>query len=383
MDRQLFPKELNGKSADEKIKYFKNLTIAHPKLMAAFKGFKEKISVADNNEILLVFGPSGVGKSTLFNKIITYYNELYMEEMLMDKGLIPIVGEEAVAPDDGRFDWKDFYIRALTSLNEPLINYKINIDANKGLIPSEKGKSAYRRAMENALVYRKPIAFLIDEAQHISRISKGKSLRNQMDTLKSLASKSRVPFVLFGTYEILKFRNLSGQLIRRGIDIHLPRYKLEIKEDRDAFQSVLWTFQRHLPFYEEPKLVENWEYFYIHSIGCIGNLKIWLNRTVEYSLMDNYHKKTLDLNDFKKFEMSVDKIEKMADETIEMEKQIAEEKVCEIKERISRKLGWGINQYEENSLTSKPYKTKIKVGERKPNRDQIGIEEFKNEKTNL
>ena len=39
--------------------------------------------------------------------------------------------------------------------------------------------------------------------------------------------------------------------------------------------------------------------------------------------------------------MSVDKIEKMADETIEMEKQIAEEKVCEIKERISRKLGWG------------------------------------------
>ena len=112
-----------------------------------------------------------------------------------------------------------------------------------------------------------------------------------MDTLKSLASKSRVPFVLFGTYEILKFRNLSGQLIRRGIDIHLPRYRLEIKEDRDAFQSVLWTFQRHLPFYEEPKLVENWEYFYIHSIGCIGNLKIWLNRTVEYSLMDNYHKK--------------------------------------------------------------------------------------------
>lgn len=43
MDRQLFPKELNGKSADEKIKYFKNLTIAHPKLMAAFKGFKEKL----------------------------------------------------------------------------------------------------------------------------------------------------------------------------------------------------------------------------------------------------------------------------------------------------------------------------------------------------
>src|SRR5690606_28175779 len=123
-------------------------------------------------------------------------------------------------------------------------------------------------------IYREPHAFMIDEAQHIARIASGKSLRNQMDTLKSLASVSMVPFVMFGTYELLKFRNLSGQLIRRGIDVHFPRYKAKLEEDRASFQSVLWTFQKHLPFKVEPKLVEHWEYFYVHSIGCVGNLKI-------------------------------------------------------------------------------------------------------------
>ncbi|PID15760.1 MULTISPECIES: AAA family ATPase [unclassified Sporosarcina] len=153
MDGQLFPKQLILKSANDKIDYFKKLTVAHPKLINAYQEFKNKISVAEKNEILLVFGPSGVGKSTLFNKIIDDYNKIYLTEMLVDKGLIPIVGTEAIAPDDGRFDWKDFYIRSLTSLNEPLINHKVNLEVHpNGIMPSDKSKNAYRRAMENALL---------------------------------------------------------------------------------------------------------------------------------------------------------------------------------------------------------------------------------------
>lgn len=384
MDGQLFPNELILKSANEKIDYFKNLTVAHPKLMSAYEEFKNKISVADKNEILLIFGPSGVGKSTLFNRIINDYNKNYLTEMLLDKGLIPIVGTEAVAPDDGRFDWKDFYIRSLTSLNEPLINYKVNIEVySKGITPSDKSKNAYRRAMENALIYRKPHAFLIDEAQHISRIARGKSLRNQMDTIKSLASISMVPFVLFGTYEILKFRNLSGQLIRRGIDVHLPRYKADITDDREAFQSVLWTFQKHLPFKNEPDLIGHWEYFYMHSVGCVGNMKLWFNRTVDYSLSNDMNKKTLTIDDFEKFELSLDKVEKMADEAIEMEKYVEESNSeQERKERVSLKLGMDTNQREEKSISPNSSKQRRRIGERKPNRDRIGVDEFENVKIN-
>ncbi len=384
MDGQLFPKGLLLKSANEKIDYFKNLTVAHPHLIKTYEEFKNKISVADKNEILLIFGPSGVGKSTLFNRVIEDYNKTYLTEMLNDKGIIPIVGTEAIAPDDGRFDWKDFYIRSLSSLNEPLINYKINNEVySKGIMPTDKSKNAYRRAMENALIYRKPYAFLIDEAQHISRIARGKSLRNQMDTLKSLASISMVPFVLFGTYEVLKFRNLSGQLIRRGIDIHLPRYKVDIADDRDSFQNVLWTFQKHLPFINEPNLIDHWEYFYMHSIGCVGNMKLWFNRTLDHSLSNDMKKKTLTINDFEKFELSLEKVEKMVDEAIEMEKYVEDsDSENERRNRVSIKLGMGCNQSEEKGTSHKSSKQRGRVGERKPNRDQVGVDEYKDAKIN-
>ncbi|MFC5591558.1 AAA family ATPase [Sporosarcina soli] len=369
MGDQLFPTELLLKSANERISYFKNFTIAHPKLKSAFKEFEDNISVANKNEILLIFGPSGVGKSTLFNKIINHYNKIHKEDMIKDKGFVPIVGLEAIAPDDGRFDWKDFYIRSLGSLYEPLINQKKILNAGE-LSQPLNSKNAYRRAMENALIYRRPRAFLIDEAQHLSRVARGRSLRNQMDILKSLASVSMVPFVLFGTYEILKFRNLSGQLIRRGMDVHFPRYKAEIEDDREAFQNILWTFQKHLPFNDEPNLVENWEYFYIHSVGCVGNLKIWFNRTVEYSLLNNQDIKTLDLCDFKKFEVSLDKIEKMADESIEMEKHF-EDMDSECKKRVLMKFGFDTKN---DKQSQKNEKQRGKVGERKPNRDHVGFQ---------
>lgn len=370
MSEQLYPQELILKSVDERISYFKNFTIAHPKLKMAFKDLEDNISVAEKNEILLIYGPSGVGKSTLFKKIIEHYYKIHLEEMVRDKGFIPIVGEEAIAPDDGRFDWKDFYIRSLCSLHEPLINHKKIVHVNsKELNQTVNSKNAYRRAMENALIYRKPRAFLIDEAQHISRIARGRSLRNQMDILKSLASVSLVPFVLFGTYEILKFRNLSGQLIRRGMDVHFPRYKAELEEDREAFQNILWTFQKHLPFSHEPQLVDDWEYFYVHSVGCVGNLKLWFNRTVEYSLLNNQEKKTLELCDFKKFEISIDKIERLADETIEMEKHV-DDFDSDCKSRVRLKFGFS-NKSEET--TQKNGKQKRKVGERKPNRDNVGL----------
>ena len=63
-----------------------------------------------------------------------------------------------------------------------------------------------RSSLENALKYRKTLAFFIDEAQHITFNSSAKSSNNQMNMIKSLASTTSTPHVLFGTYEILDFR---------------------------------------------------------------------------------------------------------------------------------------------------------------------------------
>ena len=85
--------------------------------------------------------------------------------------------------------------------------------------------SEYHHAVERALRFRRPVAVLIDEAQHLARMGSGRRLSDQLDVIKSIANCTGTVHVLLGTYELLAFRNLSAQLSRRSIDIHFPRYR--------------------------------------------------------------------------------------------------------------------------------------------------------------
>ncbi|MDJ0574677.1 MAG: hypothetical protein QNJ65_05865, partial [Xenococcaceae cyanobacterium MO_234.B1] len=64
-------------------------------------------------------------------------------------------------------------------------------------------------------------------------------LLDQLDWIKSMTNVTGVLHILIGTYELLDFRNLSGQASRRGLDIHFPRYLYQNEQDRLDFQSVL------------------------------------------------------------------------------------------------------------------------------------------------
>jgi hypothetical protein len=44
--------------------------------------------------------------------------------MATDPGHIPVVSVEAIAPEQGTFNWRDYYLRALQALEEPLLEHK-------------------------------------------------------------------------------------------------------------------------------------------------------------------------------------------------------------------------------------------------------------------
>ena len=100
-------------------------------------------------------------------------------------------------------------------------------------------------------------------------MASGRKLQDQLDCIKSLANMGDTVHVLVGTYELLAFRNLSGQLSRRSADIHFRRYRIDSETDVRAFKSVLWDFQRHLPLSQEPDLLRHWQYCYERTIGCV------------------------------------------------------------------------------------------------------------------
>jgi hypothetical protein len=91
------------------------------------------------------------------------------------------------------------------------------------------------------------------------------------------------------------FRKVNPPLALRSIDVHFPRYDMTKEQDGLIFKSILWALQRQLPVEEEPLLAQkHWEFLYARSIGCIGLLKLHLNRALNCALKEGACTLTLD-----------------------------------------------------------------------------------------
>jgi DNA polymerase III delta prime subunit len=382
-----FPRDLLQRTTHERLAYFRSYTIAHPRLKMVSDKLRQAIQEPAGRALILVIGPTGVGKTTLRLRIEQELKEQFLTSHEPDAGRIPVVGFEAVAPDSGNFNWKDYYRRALRALEEPLIDYKIDYatrqvsrkPAGEFTIANRGGNNELRQAMEQALRHRRPAAVLIDEAQHLTKMASGRRLSDQLDCLKSLASLTGCVHVLIGTYELLPCRNLSGQLSRRSIDIHFPRYRADDPDDAIAFQRVIFSFQRHLPLLREPELWRDWEYCYAHSIGCVGILKDWFTRALAEALEQGAP--TLSRTDLERHAWSLDQCEKMAQDALDGESVLNE--APDAAERLRSLLGLCTKPGVETRAVLRTPVASVpdrrqnpasrRVGSRKPARDAVGM----------
>ncbi len=281
-----FPRELLMQPPAERLAYFAAKVVAHPRLVDAHRAVHDALRQPTAPSLIVLYGPTGVGKTTLRLRLEQQLITEALPALEKDAARVPVLAVEAIAPESGQFNWKDYYARALVALNEPLLDRKVivnaavNPDAVRPAIRRSASAPALRWVLEQCLRQRRVGVCLIDEAQHLKRLASGRRLLDQMDTLKSLAATTGTMHVLIGTYELLGLTNLSAQLSRRSVEVHFGRYRASVDKDRLAFKSVLLTFQRHLPVSEEPDLVGLWERLYEGSLGCVGVLKSWLNRAL-------------------------------------------------------------------------------------------------------
>src|SRR6266699_1504645 len=290
-----FPRELLERSIGERLHYFDKVVIAHQNLKQTYDGLLHAIRHPASTSIILVFGPTGVGKTTLRQQIEKHLIKEAQTNPADNPDHIPVVGMEAVSPDSGNFNWRDYYVRALEALDEPMLEDKIT-NKVQGIHRDEQGKliiertvtaTDMRRVLEKCLQNRRPRAFIVDEAQHFQKMASGERFLDQMDSLKSLASLTKTVHVLVGTYDLLELTKLNAQLSRRTITIHFPRYRADNDDDFKEFKKLLRTFQKYLPLPEEPDLATHADYFYDQCLGCIGMLKSWLYRTLAAALEDH------------------------------------------------------------------------------------------------
>ena len=247
-----------------------------PRLIEAKEKLVAAIQNSEPNSLVFVFGPTGVGKTTLRLKAEQILTAELRAELELDRGRLAVVSVEAVAPESGSFSWRDHFRRLLLQMNEPLIEYKQDLPAGFLMRSPARPKPTtgeYRYGVEQALRFRRPAAVMIDEAQHMAKIASGRRLLDQLDVIKSIANQTQTVHVLYGTYDLLAFRNLNGQLSRRSIDVHFPRYRAECAVDRKAFMSVLNSFAQQLPNPRSTRLVER--------LGILLRTQHWLRRGAE------------------------------------------------------------------------------------------------------
>ena len=365
-------------AAIEALQSFRHFTMAHPRLVEARDALLEAIEGAAPGSLVLVVGPPGVGKTTLIRKVQQCLTERLSTQLENDVGRLPFVGIEAVAPDNGNFNWRDHFRRMLIQMQEPLIDYKVraayfDVDRDAGgqfLASPRVGTTLQMQyAVEQALRHRRPAAVFIDEAQHLARVSSGRKLADQLDVIKSIASRTQTIHVLVGTYELLAFRNLSGQLSRRSMDLHFPRYRAECAEDIRIFQNVVLTFQQQLPPDHGTDLSGMWDLLYERSLGCVGILKDWLAKALNTAYRGA---RPMNRDIVEHTALSVSQCEKILAEAREGENRLMESNQSSSRLRCLLGLSESVREARQSDAPSLQSRDQRKPGVRRPRRDRIG-----------
>ncbi len=343
--KNLSTEKLNLTQRDrKKLDRFKDYAVSHSVLAKVDRELMRAIREPAGFAHVLLYGPSGVGKTTMIRQITQRLNKIPSKRNASKSitaaadnlSPLPLLLLETRPPDGGAFNRADYYRTALKLLGEPFYERRVLVNIDSEQTWEKKGRSKtkaaqfndspeLRNALEDALSRRGVQAIILDEAQHLMKLGNGSSagkLIDQLDWIKSMTNVTGVLHVLIGTYELLSFRNLSGQASRRGLDLHFPRYKFQNPSDQRDFQGVLLALLKQVPLSVEIEaLMQHWVYFYERSIGCVGVLKDWLIRALAAALYDK--SKALTLEYLQDHALSLAQCERMAIDATEGEQQLS------------------------------------------------------------
>lgn len=340
------PDKMAHLSAKEKKTVFTNVTITHPQLKAVHDRIRRAIRQPAGFSFVLVHGPTGVGKTTMMESLVEQTTAWFLSANSEASSpsfspyerarlFTPVLRIQADPPDKSAFNRGYFYRAVLQLLGEQTYAQHMHVDIHAEATPSKRRRMSRAATESNdvpelregaqAALYRHGVRVIfLDEAHHwlMGRDGTGGStLQEQLEWLKSL-SQTGILYVLVGTYDLFNFGKLNGQIGRRCLPIHFPRYQLEREADCVAFQAALLELLRRMPLdcAAERWVADHWLYFYECSVGCIGVLKDWLLRAVSAALDDGASRLSLDC--VQDYALHVDVYRQMALDAYEGEQRL-------------------------------------------------------------
>ena len=226
----------------------RSLIVPHPLFTQTLHRF---LNCLQSNRPAFLVGIPGCGLSTLVKQ----------SERLHIKSLT-IEAPFALPREE---NWHNFYLRSLSIL-EGAEGYR-----------SRKRQRLLELETEftQKLLEQQKQCVIVDNAQHLfcGSFSPNK-LYGNLSYFSSLLD-SNVTYHLVGNYGLLEQIFKSERLTRQMEVIQFPTYSG--RQGFQKFRSILKQFQPYLVINEEPEM-QDVDFFYEFSLGCIGILQPWLLR---------------------------------------------------------------------------------------------------------
>src|SRR5260370_8354202 len=119
-----FPKQLLKEPPHVRLQYFLDLTVVHPRLDEVHQTLMRVIRRPFSGTLVFVSGPAGVGKTTLFRKVLTELDAAVLPDLEMDRVRVPVVCLEEPSSESSVVNRKPFYKLLLYALYDPSPSHK-------------------------------------------------------------------------------------------------------------------------------------------------------------------------------------------------------------------------------------------------------------------